>query len=219
MNDAVAIVSGGMDSVTMLYYMVKVLKLHPIVATFLYGQKHSKETEYAKYHAEFLGCDTVKIDLSSVSLLFDSSALVGKMDVPNINDVTGDPQPVTYVPNRNMILLAVAAALAENAGVTAVYYGAQAHDMYGYWDTTVEFVDRINSVCELNRKGAVKIFAPFISKSKGDVLQIGIDLDVDYSKTWSCYNGRELACGTCPTCAERLNAFTSLGLIDPIKYE
>lgn len=118
-----------------------------------------------------------------------------------------------------MILLSISAALAENKKIKNVYYGAQAHDLYGYWDTTSAFVDRLNDVQRLNGNGNVKIIAPFVNKSKREVLSIGTKLGIDYERTWSCYSGKELACGNCPTCSERLNAFSSLGLVDPIKYE
>lgn len=132
--------------------------------------------------------------------------------------VTGDPQPITYVPNRNMIFLALAAAFAESLGADAVFYGAQRHDLYGYWDTTPDFLERLNHVYALNRKTPVHIRAPFVHHSKADLLRIGLDLGVDYGQTWSCYRGETLACGRCPTCAERLQAFAEVGVPDPLEY-
>ena len=117
-----------------------------------------------------------------------------------------------------MIFLALAAAYAESHGVTDVYYGAQRHDMYGYWDTTAEFLEQMNQVYALNRKTPIRIKAPFVTWSKADILRAGLEMEVDYGRTWSCYEGRELACGRCPTCAERLNAYSELGLPDPLPY-
>jgi 7-cyano-7-deazaguanine synthase len=130
----------------------------------------------------------------------------------------GDPQPVTYVPNRNMIFLALAAAFAETQGVGDIYYGAQRHDIYGYWDTTPQFLEQLNNVYRLNRKTPIQILAPFVTYSKTDILRKGLELEVDYGKTWSCYEGQDMACGRCPTCAERLQAFQNLGLTDPLPY-
>ena len=90
--------------------------------------------------------------------------------------------------------------------------------MYGYWDTTAEFLARLNQVYHLNRQTPVRIRAPFVDSSKADILRIGLDLGVDYSQTWSCYQGQSTACGRCPTCAERLQAFAEVGLPDPIPY-
>lgn len=214
------IVSGGMDSITLLHHLVKVESLSPAVITFIYGQKHAKEVEFAKIHAELLGCkEQLVLDLSLLRPLFASSALVSdQLKIPNVTAVLGDPQPLTYVPNRNMIFLSLAAAYAETHGVTDIYYGAQSHDMYGYWDTTPDFLQRLNNLFSLNRKTPIQIKAPFVNYSKTDILRLGLQLNVDYSQTWSCYEGREYACGQCPTCAERLKAFEAVGMPDPLPY-
>lgn len=220
MVDSVAIVSGGMDSVTLLHYLVKREKRQPAVITFLYGQKHDKEVTFAKENARQLGCDRhLILDLSNLQPLFANSALVNEETaVPDVVEVMGDPQPATYVPNRNMIFLALAAAYAETNNVSEIFYGAQRHDIYGYWDTTPQFLQSLNSVYQLNRKTPIEIKAPFVNFSKTDLLRIGLELDVDYGQTWSCYEGQDLACGRCPTCAERLQAFAELGLQDPLLY-
>ena len=220
MPDSVIIVSGGMDSVTLLHYLFKVERRQPAVISFIYGQKHSKEITCARAQVELLECSAhMVLDLALLQPLFASSALVStEIDVPDIGAVQGDPQPPTYVPNRNVIFLALAAAYAESHGVTDVYYGAQQHDMYGYWDTTSQFLEQMNRVYALNRKTPITIKAPFVTWSKADILRAGLEMEVDYSQTWSCYEGRELACGRCPTCAERLNAFAELGIPDPLPY-
>lgn len=221
MIDSVAIVSGGMDSVTLLHYLVRTVQRHPAVITFIYGQKHDKEVTFAREQAAGLGCGAhLVLDLALLRPLFASSALVSEsVRVPDIAAVKGDPQPVTYVPNRNMIFLALAAAYAETQGVSDVFYGAQAHDMYGYWDTTPQFLAQVNQVYDLNRKTPVQIKAPFVNDTKADVLRTGLELGVDYGRTWSCYEGQELACGRCPTCAERLQAFAEVGVPDPLSYK
>ena len=221
MIDCVAIVSGGMDSVTLLHYLVKQQKRNPAILTFIYGQKHDKEIAYAKMQAEELGCtEHLVLDLSLLQPLFASSALVSShLSIPNIDSVQGDSQPPTYVPNRNMIFLALAAAYAETNNVSDIFYGAQSQDMYGYWDTTPEFLDSLNQVYQLNRKTPVKIDAPLVNHSKTDILRLGLDLGIDFGETWSCYKGQELACGVCPTCAERLAAYANLNLTDPVPYQ
>jgi 7-cyano-7-deazaguanine synthase len=219
MPDSVVIVSGGMDSVTLLHHLVA--EGHrPAVITFRYGQKHDREIACAEFQAQQLGCRPHLIaDLEPLRAIFGTSALVdAAVAIPDIGDVLGDPQPPTYVPNRNMIFLALAVAYAESLDVGTVYYGAQRHDMYGYWDTTPDFLHSLNAVYALNRKTLVQIEAPFVQYSKADILRLGRELGVDYSQTWSCYAGAEKACGRCPTCAERQQAFAELGLTDPLPY-
>jgi 7-cyano-7-deazaguanine synthase len=220
MMDSVVIVSGGMDSVTLLHYLVKQEKRDPAVMTFQYGQKHSREIGCAKAQVALLGIKAhMIVDLRATQAIFGTSALVSEdITIPDMQDVVGDNQPATYVPNRNMLFLAYAVAYAESLKVDTVFYGAQAHDLYGYWDTTPEFLARLNNVYALNRKDAVKIEAPFVNYSKADVLRMGVALGVDYAQTWSCYAGQDKACGKCPTCAERLKAFEEMGLVDPVAY-
>lgn len=220
MPDCVAIVSGGMDSVTLLHELVKRQGRQPAVISFLYGQKHSREIDCATANVALLGLEQhTVVDLAPMRNIFGASALVDEaVDIPDIDDVMGDPQPPTYVPNRNMIFLALAVAYAESLNVNTVYYGAQRHDVYGYWDTTPDFLARLNQVYALNRKSAVRIEAPFVQHSKADILRAGLELEVDYAQTWSCYTGAEAACGRCPTCAERLKAFDEIGMADPLPY-
>ncbi|MCA9972308.1 MAG: 7-cyano-7-deazaguanine synthase QueC [Anaerolineales bacterium] len=218
--DSVAIVSGGMDSVTLLHHLVKVDGRRPAVITFGYGQKHVKEIDLARRQVALLGLTAhLVLDMRLLQPLFAASALVAAdVAVPDMAAVQGDPQPVTYVPNRNMIFLALAAAYAETMGGTAVFYGAQQHDLYGYWDTTPDFLARLNQVYALNRKTPIRIEAPFVHDTKADILRRGLALGVDYAQTWSCYEGQALACGRCPTCAERLAAFAEVGVDDPLAY-
>ena len=188
--------------------------------TFIYGQKHDKEVGFAKTQAQLLGCEThLVLDMALLQPLFAKSALVSaEIDIPDIEDVMGDPQPATYVPNRNMIFLALAAAYAETHGVSDIFYGAQKHDIYGYWDTTPQFLATLNTVYQLNRKTPIEIKAPFVNYTKTDILRVGVEMGVDYGQTWSCYEGTHVCCGRCPTCAERLTAFADLGLEDPLPY-
>lgn len=219
--DCIAVVSGGMDSVTLLHWLVKAQKRTPAVISFLYGQRHTRELACARENAALLGLQPPQVvDLSPLAGLFNISSLVNRdLVVPTIDTVEADAMPSTYVPNRNMIFLALAVAWAETLGAREVYCGAQAHDLYGYWDTTPEFMARLNAVYALNTDYPVQVLAPFETYSKTDVLRAGLELGVDYGKTWSCYAGEDLACGQCPTCAERLKAFAELGLKDPLPYQ
>lgn len=215
--DSIAIVSGGLDSITLLHYLVDRNRT-PAVMTFRYNQRHEKEVELATEQVSSLGLVHEIVDLTMLLDVWSSSSLVNdQVAITKAAEIVPAQQPSTYVPNRNMIFLTMAIAWAETIGVTDVYYGAQKHDIYGYWDTKPEFVHRINAVYELLPK-RISVCAPFLDLSKTEVLRIGLKLGVDYSKTWSCYVGEELACGQCPTCVERLKAFDNLGISDPIPY-
>ena len=217
-GSAVVLLSGGVDSTTILHYVRKKLKIRKVyVLSFLYGQKHSREIAMAKWQAEKAGVMEHKvIDLSFFGgMISGSSALTDKLiSVPDLNDMSKaeKTQPRTYVPNRNMILLSLAAAYAEAKGVQDVFYGAQAQDEYGYWDCTAGFVRKINHVLGLNRREAVRVHAPFAGMSKAAVVKIGLELGVDYTHTWSCYRGGRKPCGRCPSCVEREKAFLRAGI-------
>jgi 7-cyano-7-deazaguanine synthase len=217
-DKGVVIVSGGLDSVTLLYYLKQKLGKDVVAISYLYGQRHDKEIDFAKYHAEQLGVQHQVINLADIfRTISHSSALLGGMPIPTLADVVGDPQPITYVPFRNMLMLTVAASVAEGVDATRVYYGAQKHDEYsGYWDTTQKFVSDMQAVFDNNRKHKIVIEAPFVDKNKSDLVLIGTELGIDYSKTLTCHNGTN--CGECPTCADRIQAFKRVGLKDPITY-
>jgi len=215
-KSAVVLLSGGVDSTTILHYVRKRLGASKVYAvSFLYGQKHSREVAMAKWQARAAKVLEHRIvDLSAFGgLIAGGSALTDRsISVPDLKDLKADQkrQPPTYVPNRNMILLSLAAAYAEAKGVRDIFYGAQAQDEYGYWDCTVDFVKKINDVLHLNRRKAVTVHAPFAGMRKSSVVKIGLELGVDYLHTWSCYRGRKEACGTCPSCVERKKAFKEI---------
>lgn len=220
---AVVLLSGGLDSSVLLHYVVKVLRCPSVHAlSFHYGQRHSRELACASAQARELDADHRVMDITFMgALIQQGSALIeGGAPVPDLASLTSEEltQPQTYVPNRNMMLLSMAAAYAEAHGMTELYYGAQAQDEYGYWDCTRDFLDRMNDVLQLNRKRPIRIHAPFVTKSKAETVALGLELGVDFTRTWSCYRGGEVACGTCPTCVERLNAFKANGTVDPIAY-
>jgi 7-cyano-7-deazaguanine synthase len=214
-----------MDSATLLHHVRQVLGVRDIYAlSFLYGQRHSRELEMAAWQAR-AACVTrhVTLDLSFFgNMTRDASVLTGgERPVPDLAEMgRGErEQPRTYVPNRNMVFLSLAASYAETIGARDVFYGAQAQDEYGYWDCSVDFVERINHLLRLNRRDPVRIHAPFVGLTKAQVLKAGLALGVDYSHTWTCYRGGASACGTCPSCAERGKAFREAGVPDPVAPE
>lgn len=223
-HGAVVLLSGGMDSTVLLHHVARELGRAPLrVLSYDYGQRHVKELECARWQAARLGVTEHRVlDVSFLAeLVKGGTTLVrGGGAVPDFTALTDAQldQPPTYVPNRNMMLLSMAAAFAEAHGLREVFYGAQAHDEYGYWDCTAEFLARLNAVLALNRRERVTIHAPFIALKKHELVAKGLALGVDFGHTWSCYRGGEKACGTCPTCVERLKAFREAGADDPLPY-
>lgn len=221
---AVVLLSGGMDSTVLLHHLAREIRCPEIHAlSFNYGQRHSRELACAAAQARHAGvADHRVMDINFMGALLQSGSalLEGGAEVPDLKNVPEEDrgQPPTYVPNRNMMLLSMAAAYAEAHGMSDVYYGAQAQDEYGYWDCTGDFLRRINDVLILNRKKPVTIHGPFITKSKAEVVGLGLRLGVDFTQTWSCYRGGESACGACPTCVERLTAFRENDIADPLRY-
>jgi len=224
LRPAVVLLSGGLDSSVLLHHVAKDLGCPEIHAlSFNYGQRHSRELACANAQARSVGTAAHRVmDITFMGALIQagSALIAGGAPVPDLDSLTAEEltQPPTYVPNRNMMLLSMAAAYAEAHEITDIYYGAQAHDEYGYWDCTRPFLERINGVLALNRKSPVTVRAPFVGDSKGEIVRKGLALGVDFAQTWSCYRGGEEACGTCPTCVERLNAFRENGIADPLAY-
>lgn len=220
----ISVLSGGLDSTILTYYLVDKFGNENVYAlTFNYKQKHNIEINKAKITCEKLKIKHKIIDISFLGdIIAPVSALSSKSDlqVPELKEVLGDPQPITYVPFRNLILVALALSFAESNGCEKVFLGIQKHDLYGYWDTTEEFLNALNNLIQLNRKNKIKVEAPFLYLSKTQEIQIGIKLNVDFKDTNSCYNPTEdgKACGKCPTCRERLKGFNDNNIKDPIEY-
>lgn len=220
---AVILLSGGLDSSTLLHYVIKRLGAEEVYAlSFIYGQKHQRELTAAAWQAEKAGVkahDIVDMGFFATLTPGGSSLTDDRIPVPRLADLMASEltQPPTYVPNRNMMLLSVAAAYAEARGVSSLFYGAQTQDSYGYWDCTPEFLERMNAVLSLNRRTPVKVLAPFVSMRKSDEIKLGLELGVDYAHTWTCYRGGATSCGECPSCVERTAAFDELGVADPLQ--
>ena len=166
--------------------------------------------------------DTHKqIDLTFFKDIVTTSSLVNDdIDVAKARDVLGDPQTVNYVPNRNMMMLSICTAYGESIDATKVYHGSALVDSQaGFWDGSQEFLTAINKVNALNRRNVVEIVAPLITKSKKSIIELGVECGVDFSKTWTCYEGQDQACGECTACSSRIQGFIDAGYIDPVPYK
>jgi 7-cyano-7-deazaguanine synthase len=213
--------SGGLDS-TVIYHAAISQGLDVHAVGYDYGQKHaSKELSCARELVRTTTGDELKvIELSFFKDIVTTSALTNNsIAVAKARDVVGDPQTVNYVPNRNMMMLSICTAYAESIEATKVFHGAALVDSQaGFWDGSKEFLSAINAVNQLNRRTRIEIIAPLILKSKADIISMGVNLQVDFSKTWTCYEGAELACGECTACSSRIKGFVDAGQADPIAY-
>ena len=220
MNEkAVVIYSGGMDSFTILNKALKEgYELYAL--TFNYGQRHSKEIEFAKDVCAELGINHRIIDITAINQLLQSSSLTtsSSIDIPEGHYEAANMKS-TVVPNRNMILLSLAIGYAVDIGASKVYYGAHSGDHAIYPDCRPDFVHAMNKVAKLANYEPVDIVTPYLNSSKTEILADGLSIGLDYGKTWTCYNGREKACGKCGSCIERLEAFAENNATDPLPYE
>ena len=213
----VVIYSGGMDSFTVLHKAIEQGKeVYPL--TFNYGQRHSKEIEYAANVCKELGVPHKVVDISAINQLMAGSSLTSDIDIPE-GHYEEESMKSTMVPNRNMVLLSMAIAYAVSLDAGAVYYGAHSGDHAIYPDCRPEFVEKMNDVSQIANYDPVDIVSPYIKDDKIGILRDGLRMGLDYGKSWTCYNGREKACGQCGSCQERLEAFELNGVIDPLSYK
>ena len=220
-NKSVILLSGGLDSTVLLHYVLKTLKSDTTAIIFEYGQRHSRETAFALKNVNDLNINWRKIDAKFIGNITSCSSVLtnSNAEVPHIRDVVGLAQPPTYVPMRNLMFLSIAAALAESVCASTIYYGAAEIDTHsGHWDCSLEFLDYINKILNLNRETKIKVEAPFIKFSKEQIIKTGFDLGVDFTQTHTCYNGQAVACGTCSSCSSRIQGFMAAGIKDPIDY-
>ncbi|MBA6390799.1 7-cyano-7-deazaguanine synthase QueC [Colwellia sp. BRX10-3] len=216
-NKVVVIFSGGMDSFTVLHRALKDGK-EVYALTFDYGQKHVKEVASASKVCQQLGVAHKVIDISAINQLLAGSSLTDDIEIPE-GHYEAESMKSTVVPNRNMILLSLAVGYAVSVKASQVYYGAHSGDHAIYPDCRPEFVMKMNDVCKIANYEAVEIFSPYLTNSKSDILTDGLNMGLRYDDTWTCYNGREKACGKCGACQERLEAFADNNVIDPLAYE
>ena len=218
---AVAIVSGGLDSVTLAYLLASEgFSLH--LLSFDYGQRHHKELKYAKSCAERLDAEFDVVDISGGGRLLKGSALIDDVPVPH-GHYAAPNMAITVVPNRNAIMLSIAygVAVAEGAGIVAT--GVHAGDHFVYSDCRPEFIDAFDKMQRKAVEGfgdeSLRLYAPFGEWSKAAIVTTGARLGVPYADTWSCYEGGEVHCGRCGTDVERKQAFREAAVSDPTEYE
>ena len=215
-KDAVIILSGGMDSVTLLYEQKARIAL---AITFDYGSNHNqREAMYAKQHCQLLGIEHLLIPLEFMSRYFKSSLLEGADAIPE-GDYDDINMKSTVVPFRNGIMLSIACGIAESRGLTKVMIANHFGDHAIYPDCRTEFIQPMSEAMRAGTYVGVEILAPYTGISKTDIALIGKRLGVDYSQTYSCYKGGELHCGKCGTCVERKQALHDAGIADNTLYE
>ena len=215
-KDGLIVLSGGMDSVTLLYEYQDSLAL---AVSFDYGSKHNgRELPYARLHCERLGIEHLTIPLAFIGQYFRSALLEGGGAIPK-GSYDEENMAATVVPFRNGIMLSIAAGLAESRGLTKVYLANHFGDHAIYPDCRASFIRPMHEAILQGTSNAVEVTAPYTDISKGDIARHGKLLGINYAETWSCYEGGDLQCGSCATCIERREAMQEAGIEDPTHYK
>lgn len=216
MKDSVIVVSGGVDSITMLYEYQERIALG---VSFDYGSNHNaRELPLAQMHCQRLGIPHIIIPLDFMPKYFKSSLLQGADAIPEGNYDEANMLS-TVVPFRNGIMLSIAAGIAESNGLRYVMLANHAGDHTIYPDCRPQFVDAMSAAIEAGTYEGIKVHAPYTRITKTDIVRHGAALGIDYSETWSCYKGGDKHCGKCGTCRERIEAFREAGVEDHTVYE
>lgn len=215
-KDAAIIVSGGMDSITLLYEMRKRIGL---AISFDYGSNHNhREIPFAKEHCEKLGITHIVIDMRFLGKYLKSALLEGDDAIPE-GDYDRDNMSATVVPFRNGIMLAVAAGIAESRGLKVIMMANHGGDHNIYADCRPEFVSAFDKAVSTGTDSGMRLIAPYTDINKADIAARGKAMGIDYSRTWSCYRGGEHQCGRCATCLERKEALRLAGIDDNTVYD
>lgn len=215
MKDSVIIVSGGMDSITMLHEYRERISL---AISYDYGSNHNKkEIPFAEEHCKELGIEHITIDLAFIHQYFKSSLLEGADAIPD-GDYDDENMKSTLVPFRNGIMLSIAIGIAESRQLNNVMIANHHGDHAIYPDCRPEFIDAIVKVAKYGTYSGVNILAPYTNITKADIARHGKKLCIDYTHTWSCYKGGENHCGKCGTCVERKEALKDAGIDDKTIY-
>lgn len=215
-KNSVIIVSGGMDSITLLYDHKDEIALG---ISFDYGSNHNaREIPFAKMHCERLGIKHITINLDFMHQYFKSSLLDGADAIPE-GHYADDNMKSTVVPFRNGIMLSIAIGIAESNNLDQVFIANHGGDHTIYPDCRPEFIKAIDSAANAGTYNNVKVIAPYTQITKSDIARIGKKLCIDYTETWSCYKGGEIHCGKCGTCVERKEALAEAGIEDCTIYE
>lgn len=216
MKNSVIIVSGGMDSITLLYDHKDEIALG---ISFDYGSNHNaREIPFAKMHCERLGIKHITINLDFIHQYFKSSLLDGAEAIPE-GHYADDNMKSTVVPFRNGIMLSIAIGIAESNNLDQVFIANHGGDHTIYPDCRPEFINAIDAAATAGTYNNVKVVAPYTKITKSDIARIGKKLGIDYTETWSCYKGGEVHCGKCGTCVERKEALAEAGIEDKTIYE
>lgn len=222
---ALVLFSGGVDSTTCLGMAVQKYGKDQVIALSVsYGQKHLKELEASHKIAKYYEVEHIYLDLARIFAYSDCSLLShSEQEIPKesyakqLEQTDGTPVS-TYVPFRNGLFLSSAASIALSKECEVIYYGAHADDAAGsaYPDCSSAFNQAMGEAIYLGSGKQLRIEAPFVDKTKAEVVKIGIELQVPYALTWSCYEGTEKPCGICGTCLDRAEAFRLNGVEDPL---
>ena len=216
MKDSVIIVSGGMDSITLLYDKKDEIALG---ISFDYGSNHNaKEIPFAEMHCKRLGIKHITINLDFMHQYFKSSLLQGAEAIPE-GHYADENMKSTVVPFRNGIMLSIAIGIAESNQLKKVLIANHGGDHTIYPDCRPQFIQAIDAAANAGTFVNVRVEAPYTNITKGDIARIGKQLGLDYTETWSCYKGGEKHCGKCGTCIERKEALQEAGIQDATEYE
>ena len=216
MKDCVLILSGGMDSTTLLYdYKDRIA----LAVSFDYGSNHNmREIPFARQHCEHLQIEHLVIPLDFMSKYFKSSLLEGDDAIPD-GHYADENMRSTVVPFRNGIMLSIAVGLAESRGLKHVMMANHGGDHTIYPDCRPEFVEAFSEAARTGTFPGITLLSPYTNITKGDIARRGKALGIDYSQTWSCYRGGQKHCGRCGTCVERREAMAVAGIEDTTEYE
>lgn len=216
MKDSLIVVSGGMDSVTLLYEYAERIAL---AVSFDYGANHNaQEIPFARLHCARLGIKHIVIPLAFMKEYFKSSLLSGGEAIPE-GHYADENMKSTVVPFRNGIMLSIACGIAESNGLKQVLIANHGGDHAIYPDCRSEFIHAMDSAMRAGTYENIGISAPYTHISKSDIAARGKKLQVNYAETWSCYKGGTRHCGKCGTCIERKEAFREAGIDDTTEYE
>ena len=222
-SDAIVLLSGGLDSSTALSLALRAGHKNVMGLAFSYGQRHYGEIEAAQRVADAyeipLRVEKVFNLSSGDSVLMNKGSEMPHMTYEEIESSEGVSP--TYVPYRNGTFLSIAASIAVAGGLDTIYIGVHAEDARGwaYPDCTPEFIGAMQNAIYTGTYHKVRLIAPFQYKMKHEIIELGLKLGTPYQLTLSCYEGTEPACGRCPTCVSRLEAFLKNGVSDPLSYE
>lgn len=218
MEKIIISLSGGMDSATLLGYLLsKDYKVKCV--NFYYGSKHNKKEKKSFLDiVNYYNVEYNSINLETIFSHFKSNLLLNGGDIPE-GHYHKDNMKLTVVPGRNAIMTTILAGFAESLDFDTVALGQHKGDFHIYPDCRSDFIESINNTIQLSSEKKVSVIAPFINKTKADICKLGLDLKIPYQLTTTCYNGRNKGCGVCGSCIERIESFLIHNAKDPIKYE